>query len=231
MISAIQSYNSTPTRIAFKADGEKAPTSQADYSYYKTNAGLKTGGVYACIAGAMGALSATFSKGLLNFAKNNGGDAKQVEAASKTLGKAAITIPISMAVYVACGALIDKFINNKRAQFHEINAGKDKNEILKNNPDAETTRSGEVYQHTNVGKKYGALLGAVVSPALGLAVNAIAKQKSGAIGIVSSIISGTVGGLLLGAITDHYANKGAEKYADRHSNQQNDAKQVEINKE
>jgi uncharacterized membrane protein YeaQ/YmgE (transglycosylase-associated protein family) len=220
MISAVQNCSVVPMRVSFKANEEKGLPVSENYSTYKTHAGVKTGTVFAALSAGSSLLIASLANKIFKSGKEimqeigSAADVKNMEQASKSLGKIGYTLPIAAAVYIGCGALIDMFINKKRAKFDAENLGKDKQEILKNNPDSETTRSGEVYLRTNVGKKYGTILGAVVCPILNAVTSAITKTKSKT-GIIGGIVMGALGGLMLGAITDRYSNKGAEKHADK----------------
>ena len=224
MLSVQNSLSHTP-QVSFKQNDEKMDKP------FETHAGLKTGAVVGGIGAAstlsLYALADKFvkagEKAVSGTAVEMGEEAayeagnflSEVSSALKSAGKKLwFTVPIGIAVYTGCGALIDKLTNDSRAKFAQDNAGKDTKEILKNNPDAELTRRGEAYQKTNIGKKYGALLGAVVLPLWKLAHSAITKTKS-PFGIVTAVVTGALGGLTLGAITDHYSNKGAVKHADK----------------
>ena len=224
---SVQNYSMNTPQVSFKQNEEKASDNKA----FETHAGLKTG----AIAGGIGAASTLSLYALADKLVKSGKDAiaegaeelgkdavheagnffseasAQLKAAGKKLW---ITIPIGLAVYSGCGALIDKLTNDSRAKFAQDNAGKDTKEILKNNSDAELTRGGEVYQKSSIGKKYGALLGAVVLPLWAKSKSLITKAKS-PVGIIGNVITGALGGLILGAITDHYSNKGAVKHADK----------------
>ena len=196
---------------------------------FETHAGLKTGAVYSGIGAATSlsayAIADKFLKAGKSAVEEIGDEAAHeagdiLSEASKYLKSAGkklwFTIPLSVAICAGCGALIDKITNDNRAKFDKENEGKDSKTILKSNPDAELTRTGEVYQKSSTGKKYGTLLGAVVLPVWAKLHQLITKTKS-PIGIISNIIIGAIGGLTLGAITDHYANKGAIKHADNNT--------------
>lgn len=224
---SVQNYQLTQPKISFKQNEEKKEQAPKSFS---THAGLKTG-VAVAGTGAVYTLTAgSIASGLINRAKSFVGelvDEIDVEQAKSELNNADDvlksakkryywTIPVTMAVYAGCGALVDKFINDKRADFDKNTQGKDSKEILKNNNDAELTRDGNVYQKSNIGKKYGAAIGVVALPVL----NAINKAIKGASHfsfkmLAFNMIVGALGGLTLGAITDHYANKGAKNFADK----------------
>lgn len=89
------------------------------------------------------------------------------------------------ALTTGCGALVDAMINNKFKKGEENNA---------------------------IGKKYGTLLGVGAGVVNTIIINGKhAFSKRGLIGM--AIVSGisALGGLVLGAITDHCANKTARK--------------------
>lgn len=221
---SVQNYQMTTPQVSFK---QKEETSQ---SPFVTHAGLKTGAVVGGIGAASTIGLYTFADKLLKLGKgvvaegaemgeeaahDMGNVLSEAGASLKAAGKKLwITVPIGIAVYTGCGALIDKLINDKRAKFAQDIAGKDTKDIVKDNSDAELTRRGEVYQRSNIGKKFGTLLGAVVLPAWSKTSEMITKSKS-PVGIVGNAIIGALGGLILGSITDHYANKGAIKHADK----------------
>lgn len=212
---SVQNYRVAP-QVAFKGDedGQTKP--------YQTHAGLKTGAGYSLIGAGMtlgmnslGKTGVKFLKEVANdmdeAAKasiNN--DIKTFKAASKKLG---ITIPITILASLGCGALVDKFINDKQKNFAQKLDINGKKEVLNTEDRADTTRKGEVYYRSNLGKKVGTVLGAVVYPALLKTECAIAKTKS-PVSIVVAAITGALGGLMLGAITDKVANNGARKHAD-----------------
>jgi len=112
--------------------------------------------------------------------------------------------------------LIDKYINKKRTEFAEATKNKDIREIAKEERQARFTEKGNSYCESNIGKKYGTLLGVVALPVLNAINGAIRGNRSFSLfGILTSAAAGALGGLTLGAITDHYANKGARKFADK----------------
>ena len=160
-------FNSGLSFRAKKVD-EKTP--------YRQKSGLKTGGVAYAIPAAftLGSLgiSKAFSnlgkKALKNDAQSLGEEGvrdlkafiSDYDSILKGAGKKLfITIPLGFAVCMACGAVIDKLSNKKRAQLEDELAQKGQKDTLKDNKRAEVTRSGGVYYKSNTGKKYGALLG------------------------------------------------------------------------
>ena len=192
---SVQSYNYQPNLSFARKDETKVPKGD----YYKTHAGLKTGTV-------VGVLSAASSLCINVFAKPTAGFDKKLGA----------IIPLSVAIYMGCGALVDKFINNKRAEFAKSSQDKDMKDVIKENKKAEVTRNGNVYHKSDVGKKYGALLGAVGFPILIASRRAIRGYAlPSVVGILLNAAIGIVGGLTLGSIADKCANKGAKKFADK----------------
>ena len=88
-----------------------------------------------------------------------------------------IYVPIAILTSIGCGALVDKKINDKHAQFADKLEKEGKKEVLKNDDNAEITKQEQVYCKTNTGKKLGVLLGAVVSPLLGILNTKVAGNK------------------------------------------------------
>lgn len=231
MLSAVQNYNVSPKHLAFKGKDENTDTNQVKQS----NAGLKTGAVWAGImtpvaAGTNYFLSKCAAAG--QNATNLGLDSHQAQQYMTNMKKLAAnvktgwaTIPLNIALALGCGALVDKLNNAKRAEFAEKLAQNGKEEMLKNDDNAETTAAGNVYCKSGAGKKWGALLGlgAAILPDLvtmpfgkvkGFKADKV--YKSGIIsGLAGKTVAGVLGGLALGAIADHFSNKTAEKNADK----------------
>ena len=215
------------SKISFKQNEENVTANRP----FETHAGLKTGAVVGGIGAAttlsLYSLADKFVKAGQEIVAEVGAEAgeeaahdagnilSEAGASLKAAGKKLwFTVPISIAIYTGCGALMDKITNDRRAKFAKEIEGKDTKDILKDNPDAELTRKGEVYQKSNIGKKYGTLLGAVVMPLWSKASSMITKTRS-PLGVISNVIIGALGGLMLGSISDHYSNKGAIKHADK----------------
>lgn len=230
---SVQNYRMTqPRAIAFKQNEEQAQdTTQKPFV---TRSGLKTGATYATIGAANLLALSALGKGLFNWGKKNmeelaeelgregleeAGELKatlkESESALKSLGKHLwITIPLCFALHLGCGSLVDKITNDKRAKFAQEIENKDKKDIVRDNPDAELTRSGNIYHKTNTGLKFGALIGAVALPLESYISKLLTKSKN-PVGIIGNVITGAIGGLILGSIADHFANKGAAKHADK----------------
>lgn len=213
---SVQNYRVAP-QVAFK--GDETNSSKP----YQTHAGLKTAAGYSLIGTGLTLGMNKLGKNCLEFLKEGAdviddaatkasvnNDIKTFKAASKKLG---ITLPITILASLGCGALVDKLINDKQKAFAQKLDENGKKEVLNTEDRADTTRKGEVYYRSNLGKKVGTVLGAVVLPILTKTECAIAKTKS-PMGIVGNVITGALGGLILGAITDKVANNGARKHAD-----------------
>lgn len=233
MLSAVQNYNVSPKHLAFKGKDENTDTNTNQVK--QSNAGLKTGAVWAGImtpvaAGTNYFLSKCAAAG--QNATNLGLDSHQAQQYMTNMKKLAAnvktgwaTIPLNIALALGCGALVDKLNNAKRAEFAEKLTQNGKEEMLKNDDNAETTAAGNVYCKSGAGKKWGALLGlgAAILPDLvtmpfskvkGFKADKV--YKSGIIsGLAGKTVAGVLGGLALGAIADHFSNKTAEKNADK----------------
>ena len=224
MLSAVQNYNVSPKHLAYKGKDENTDTNTNQVK--QSNAGLKTGAVWAGImtpvaTGTNYFLSKCAAAG--QNATNLGLDSHQTQQYMTNVKKLAAnvktgwaTIPLNIALALGCGALVDKLNNAKRAEFAEKLAQNGKEEMLKNDDNAETTAAGNVYF-----KLLG--LGAAILPDLvtmpfgkvkGFKADKV--YKSGIIsGLAGKTVAGVLGGLALGAIADHFSNKTAEKNADK----------------
>lgn len=212
----VQNYRVAP-QVAFK--GEENNSSKP----YQTHAGLKTGIGYSLIGTGLTLGVNSFGKFVTKVGEEA---AKEMEGAEKAelkqtvqglksvSKKLGITIPIMILTSLGCGAIVDKLINDKQKAFAQKLDENGKKEVLDTEDSADTTRKGEVYCRSSIGKKVGTLLGAVAYPVLVKTNSAIAKVKS-PVGIVGGAIMGALGGLMLGAITDSVANSGARKHADK----------------
>lgn len=216
---AVQNYQ-TP-RVAFKANEENQ---EKPVSLNNTHAGLKTGAVYAGL-GSLGVVTGSkMANAGVEFLKQNKEVAEEVgketieemAKGAKALNKSKyLYLPIFILTALGCGALVDNSINKKRANLQQRLATEDKKAILESDDNVDTTAKGNLYYKSSVGKKLGTVLGAVALPALGIIQAVLAKSKVNALGAVSNIITGAIGGLALGAITDACANKKAKAAADK----------------
>lgn len=216
---AVQNYQ-TP-RVAFKANEENQ---EKPVSGNNTHAGLKTGAVYAGL-GSLGVVTGSkMANAGVEFLKQNKEVAEEVgketieemAKGAKALNKSKyLYLPIFILTALGCGALVDNSINKKRANLQQRLATEDKKAILESDDNVDTTAKGNLYYKSSVGKKLGTVLGAVALPALGIIQAVLAKSKVNALGAVTNIITGAIGGLALGAITDACANKKAKAAADK----------------
>lgn len=204
---AVQGYSFSQPRVSFKQNENPQDVQQQSF---KTHAGLKIGTALSVIAAARHGLSA---QGQSMAAKVGAIDEV---AAKATKSKILWTIPITALVYIGCGVILDKLINDKRVKFSQDSASKDMKETIKSDKTADITREGNVYQKSKTGKKYGTLLGLVAFPAL-RAVNLAIKEnkRCSVLGFAINMAVGAVAGRILGSWTDNSANKGAKKFADK----------------
>ena len=192
------------TSVAFRGTNSEENATQAKPASNYSNCGLKVGT-------AQFALGTILSFALLTLGK---------KGASKLF--ASLNIPINnmpipkislinilktATVSLGCGAIVDFISNKNKNKFNEDIAGKDKKDIVLTNKNADVTDKGNVYYKSNDGKKYGALLGA----GAGLLTLITGKIKGNK---VTPLIANALGGLALGAITDHFTNKNNSKEVD-----------------
>ena len=224
---SIKNYNLTPTKIPFRAETVKSENNAESKPTFKSNYGLKTGAVYAAIASGLSLLGVT-AQGLnlkreqKRLDENMGrySSQKQLEFIQKTktsLKRTGITIPLSVAIIIGCGALVDKLINKKHTDLAEQVKSKPAKEILEENDNVEVSKNGNLYYKSNTGMKTGPLIGAIVAPISSMVALKIAKFRIHPILAITGLIQGALGGLLLGSITDYCSNKAAEKYADKNN--------------
>lgn len=125
---------------------------------------------------------------------------KKIMTPKMILKNLAFAIPI----YLGAGAVVDYF-NNKQRKENEPNA---------------ITKNGNEYTKVNMGKKLGLILGAAAQ----IGLMAVQPKRMKRVDMLSpnpkltkaiSTGIGAVGGFILGAITDHNANKKAAKEADK----------------
>lgn len=224
---SIKIYNLTPTKIPFRAETDKSENNAESKPPFKSNYGLKTGTVYAGIASSLALLGVTAQSLNLKreqkrldeeIALGRYSSQKQLEFIQKTktsLKRTGITIPLSVAIIIGCGALVDKLINKKHTDLAEQVKSKPAKEILEENDNVEVSKNGNLYYKSNTGMKTGPLIGAIVAPISSMVALKIAKFRIHPILAITGLIQGAIGGLLLGSITDYCSNKAAEKYADK----------------
>ncbi len=226
----VQNYKVTPAKITFRAESTEPETKNNVELKppFKSNYGLKTGIAYTGIASSFTLLANLANglniknhikrleeKGKIEHSPKIQGDIESFRNMQRATKKLWITVPMCAAIMVGCGAFVDKLINKKHADLADEIQSKPGKEILEENDNADVSRKGNLYLKTNTGKKVGTVLGAVVAPILSITSLKIAKFKIHPIIAISGVVQGALGGLLLGAITDHCSNKAAEKYADK----------------
>lgn len=114
---------------------------------------------------------------------------------------------------IGAGALVDSLINKRREKFAQENSQKSPKEILISERRADTSRMGGIYYKSNVGRRFGTLIGSIVFPIIGIIKGHLnPSYKSG---LFLDIIVGGFKGFIMGSITDVAANKSASKFADR----------------
>lgn len=224
---SVQNYNLASGRnVAFKSR-ENDKNNQAQKPF-QTHAGLKTGAVWGGIEAATLLGFNSFVKGVTkvsqeamdeagdvidNVSKKNMDDA--IKAMKNITKNIKLSIPISLLVALGCGALVDKKINDKHAKMAEQLQVEGKKAVLDQEDRAELTKHDNVFYKSNIGKTFGVALGAIVLPAVTLITGKIAKAPIRVKDIVNSAIIGTIGGLILGSITDKVSNKGAARFVDK----------------
>lgn len=114
-------------------------------------------------------------------------------------------------VALVCGNYIDNKINKQNAELAKKVATQDRKEIIDQNQNVEVTRNGNLYNKSNIGKKTGAILGILAMPVL----RGCQLKEIHILGILAALVEGALGGLILGAITDAFANKKAKEHADK----------------
>lgn len=223
---SVQNYNLTANRnMAFKGKSE-----DTENKPFQTHAGFKTGIVAGTIGGGGALLEGhaaktiserfklgTQSKDMSNYIKSMMQEVVEFMNSAKKTAK--IMAPAILAASIACGVAVDAVANKKHNKIANLKDSNDAKEILQEESRANTTRNGNVYYKSNIGKKLGTLLGAVVLPVATLATSKLMKYKTPAkaAAMTSGMAAacGALGGLVLGAITDKCSNHAARKAADK----------------
>ena len=211
---------------AFK--GKFARTEQGN-TYYKTNAGTVAGGVMAGVAALPWLNRLSFKEvppldiDSKAFMKESGMEdvfkafgVKDLDDALNKANKSGIrmkkyAIPfalIAAACTLGCGMLVDNIRNKKAKETADYTAQVGVHNALMNGDSVALSNKGRTYYDSNVGKKYGALLGA----GCGLIESIMSAGKFKPIGLLN-MIPMAIGGLIMGAITDHCTNNSAKKNA------------------
>lgn len=152
-----------------KADADKP---------FKTQAGLKTGAAYAALIG-------TSAIAFCNNASNKAMK-KSVQGALKFI------LPMFLIGSVITGFAIDKKINAKHAELHDKLQEDDLETIQAEDDRVQTTKEGNPYYKSALGKKIGTAIGAFTFPALTLA-DKILKKSPAELKLIGKKISKTVG--------------------------------------
>lgn len=220
------SNNSYVQQPAFRGKFEK--TEQGN-PYYKTNSGTVAGGVMAGVAAlpwlsklsfkevpALDVDSKTFMKesGMEDmfkaFGVNDLDDA--LNKANKNgvrLKKYAVPFAlVAAACSLGCGMLVDNIRNKKAKETADYTAQVGVHNALMSGDSVALSNKGRTYYDSNIGKKYGAFLGA----GCGLIDSVMSTGKFKPIGLLN-MIPMAIGGLIMGAITDHFTNSNAKKNA------------------
>ena len=134
-------------------------------NYHKTNAGTITGCVVGTLAGIhWGTMKFNAKNTDLEFLKKLGVKTTDIEALKKVnqyFAKNAIPFGIIAAgLSIGCGVLIDKMRNNRSKEIANQIAEQGAETTFKINSDTAVNNAGFVYHNSNIGKKWGALLGA-----------------------------------------------------------------------
>ncbi len=197
--------------------------------YYKTNAGTVAGGVMAGVATWSWLKRLNFQEvpelddKAKAFMKESGMEdvykafgIKDINKALKEENKQAarlkkLAIPfaaVAAACTLGCGMLVDSIRNKKAKETADFTAQVGVHNAMMNGDSVALSNKGRTYYDSNTGKKYGALLGA----GCGLIESIMTAGKFKPIGLLN-MIPMAIGGLIMGAITDHYTNSSAKKNA------------------
>ena len=197
--------------------------------YYKTNSGTVAGGVMAGVAilpwlSKLGfkeapalddeAKSIMKEAGMDDMFKKFG--LKDIDEAFKEANKNGMrlkkyAIPFALvaaACTLGCGMLVDNIRNKKAKETADYTAQVGVKNAIMNGDSVALSNKNRTYYDSNAGKKYGALLGA----GCGLIESIMTAGKFKPIGLLN-MIPMAIGGLIMGAITDHYTNNSAKKNA------------------
>ncbi len=224
------SNNSYVQQPAFRGKFEK--TEQGN-PYYKTNSGTVAGGVMAGVAALSWLKWLNFKEvpelddkakafmkesgledvykafGVKDINKVLNEEYKQKNKQGARLKKLAIPFAlVAAACSLGCGMLVDNIRNKKAKETADFTAKVGVRNAIMNGDSVALSNKGRTYYDSNVGKKYGALLGA----GCGLIESVMSAGKFKPIGLLN-MIPMAIGGLIMGAITDHFTNSNAKKNA------------------
>ena len=123
------------------------------------------------------------------------------------------SIPIALTAglcTLGCGVLVDRLRNKKAGETADLIKETGVKNALLNNDRIAISRNRNPYYDSNVGQKYGALLGA----GCGILHSFMSNGKlNGVKNIISSAVTFALGGLLMGCIADKCSNNDAKKHA------------------
>ena len=224
------SNNSYVQQPAFRGKFEK--TEQGN-PYYKTNSGTVAGGVMAGVAALSWLKWLNFKEvpelddkakafmkesgledvykafGVKDINKVLNEEYKQKNKQGARLKKLAIPFAVvAAACTLGCGMLVDNIRNKKAKETADFTAKVGVRNAIMNGDSVALSNKGRTYYDSNVGKKYGAFLGA----GCGLIDSVMSTGKFKPIGLLN-MIPMAIGGLIMGAITDHFTNSNAKKNA------------------
>lgn len=224
------SNNSYVQQPAFRGKFEK--TEQGN-PYYKTNSGTVAGGVMAGVAACSWLKWLNFKEvpelddkakafmkesgledvykafGVKDINKALNEEYKQKNIQGARLKKLAIPFAVvAAACTLGCGMLVDNIRNKKAKEMADYTAQVGVHNALMSGDSVALSNKGRTYYDSNIGKKYGAFLGA----GCGLIDSVMSTGKFKPIGLLN-MIPMAIGGLIMGAITDHFTNSNAKKNA------------------
>lgn len=224
------SNNSYVQQPAFRGKFEK--TEQGN-PYYKTNSGTVAGGVMAGVAACSWLKWLNFKEvpelddkakafmkesgledvykafGVKDINKALNEEYKQKNIQGARLKKLAIPFAVvAAACTLGCGMLVDNIRNKKAKETADYTAQVGVHNALMSGDSVALSNKGRTYYDSNIGKKYGAFLGA----GCGLIDSVMSTGKFKPIGLLN-MIPMAIGGLIMGAITDHFTNSNAKKNA------------------
>lgn len=195
--------------------------------YYKSDSATKAGGVLAIFPLVLHTLdffkkemAADKAKNFKNFYNTLGINAEDfvenLEIIQKRQKKIAIPFAIiSSALTLGCGVLVDYLRNKKAKETSDKVRMLGVKRAMMQDDNIELSRRNAPYYHSNIGTKYGALLGAICSfAALGknmYETNRI-KSHNKILSAVPTIFMFALGGLFMGMIADHNTNKSADRH-------------------
>lgn len=194
--------------------------------YYKSNSATKAGAVLAVPAFLFNAVPAIvtsnkFIEAQKNMYKNFGLKDEQIGnilKETKKNGKYAIPIAaLAAGLTLGCGMIVDHIRNSRARKTADFARQVGTKRALTTGDSVALSRKNHPYYESNVGSKYGAILGAgcglIASFMTPEPKKILAAPKMAAFGIVSNIVIFGLGGLIMGKIADNNTNKNAEKNA------------------